>query len=331
MNLKKVDNLFKKYIWPVPWATVMVIKNGEVIFKNSYGMGQVSKGTKTTTITNFRLASVTKQFTATCIVKLVEQWKIKYSDKIINFFPKFPHFTKNITIQDLLTHTSWLPDDYEIIPKNRKNQIHDKDIPCLMEGIKKLHFSPWDRFRYINTGYCLLALIIEKASWLSFGKFLKKYIFSPLKMNNTYLCENWWKEIKHRAYWYAKKWKVFVPKDQSITSATCGDGGIYSNIEDLYKRDQALYTDKIVSFVSLRKMFSATKLHNGKKVFYGFGEEIDHDHWVKALYHWWESSWFRNFIYRIPSKKTSVIFLSNRNIWWWENLAKKILEFSWLS
>lgn len=324
--MSTIDNIFKTYLWSVPWATVMIIKNWKILFKKAYGMAHVWKQIEATTKTNFRLASVTKQFTATCIVKLVEQKKIKYTDKIIDFFPKLPHFCKHITIQELLTHTSWLPDDYELIPKNRKTQMHDKDYIKFMQNIKKLHFSPGDRFRYINTGYCLLALIIEQVSWISFGTFLKKHIFKPLGMNTTLLYEHWGKAIANRAYGYKKVWRSFILNDQSITSATSWDGWIYSSVEDLYKRDQALYTNKIVSYASLKKMFSPTILHNWKRVFYWFGEEIYHSHWVKALYHGWESCWFKNFIYRIPSKRLSVIFLSNRNIWWWLPFAKKILE-----
>lgn len=331
MIVKNIDTLFHRYNSPTsPGACIMIIKNWKVVFEKAYGMAHVSKKIPNTTKTNFRLASVTKQFTATCIMKLVEQKKITYDDTIIKFFPQLPQVVKNVTIQHLLTHTSWLPDDDELIPKNRKLQVHDKNYLVYMQKIKKVHFSPGEKFEYINVWYCLLSLIVEKVSWMTFDLFLKKYIFGPLKMHHTLLYTHWGKNILDRAYGYEHIWSSYIPRDQRMTSATSWDGWIYSSIEDLYKRDQALYTDKIVSFSSLKRMFSPTQLHNGKSVFYGFGEEIHHSDGTKILYHWWSSCGFKNFIYRIPSRKLSVIFLSNRNTWWEIAFAKKILDASWI-
>ena len=331
MVIKTIDSLFHTYDSPkAPGACIMIIKNWEILFKKAYGMAHIWKKIPTSTKTNFRLASLTKQFTATCIVKLIEQWRLKYNDKIVKFFPQLPDITKSITIHHLLTHTSWLPDDYELIPKNRKLQMHDKDYIPLLQKIKKLHFDPGKKFSYINTWYCLLSLIIEKVSWMAFDTFLKKYIFNPLHMNTTSLYTHWWKNIHTRAYGYVQTGHSFSLKDQDISSATSWDGWIYSSLDDLYTRDQALCTDTILKWSSLKKIFSPAILHNWKRIPYGLGREIYYHHGSKILYHGGESCGFKNFIYRIPSKKISIVFLSNRNTWWWISFARKIAKFSWV-
>jgi CubicO group peptidase (beta-lactamase class C family) len=156
-------------------------------------------------------------------------------------------------------------------------------------------------------------MIVEKISGQSFAEFLKQNIFDPLAMTNTVAYEKGISEVNFRAFGYANENGTLVFKDQSLTSAVLGDGGIYSSIEDLFKWDQALNTDKLVSFETLEQAFTPAILKDGTKLDYGFGWRIDEYHGFKRVHHTGQTCGFTTIIQRYPEQKFSVIILTNRN------------------
>ena len=242
-NEKKIDEIFGDYNkQDLPGAAVMVIKNGEILFEKGYGLANVEKKTPITSVSNFRLASVTKQFTAMSILLLIDRGKLKFETTLLDIFPNFPEYGSNIRIKNLLQHTSGLIDYEDLIEDTVTVQVKDKDVLELIMKTDSTYFQPGSQHSYSNTGYALLALTVEKLSDQPFRNFLKDNIFQPLEMDNTIAFENNVNEIKNRAYGYTIKDNVVEFTDQSITSAVLGDGGIYSSLNDLYKWDQALYT-----------------------------------------------------------------------------------------
>lgn len=308
-----VDKLFKIYRGDVPGAALMIIKDGKPILKKTYGLADVERKTPVETHTNFRLASFTKQFTAMCIMMLKEREKLSLDQTLKDIFPDFPDYGKAITIRNLLNHTSGLLDYESLIPDTATIQVLDKDVLQMMMEQDSTYFPPGTQYRYSNSGYALLAMIVEKISGQSFAKFLKQNIFDPLKMTNTVAFEKGISEVNFQAFGYANENGKLVFKDQSLTSAVLGDGGIYSSVEDLFKWDQALYTDKLVSFETLEQAFTPAILKDGTKLDYGFGWRTDEYRGFKRVHHTGQTCGFTTIIQRYPEQKFSIIILTNRN------------------
>ena len=308
-----VDALFKDYDQPnVPGASVIVIREGKVLYKHAYGLADLEARTPATTKTNYRLASCTKQFTAMCIMILAERGRLSLDSPLSRFFPDYPAYGRNITVRQLLTHTSGLRAYEELIPPGRTAQLKDRDVLDLLELQTSTYFPPGSEYRYSNTGYAHLAMIVEKASGMTFAAFLKKNIFGPLKMHGTVAFEEGVSTVRNRAYGYSKKGGAFERTDQSLTSAVLGDGGIYSSVEDLFLWDQALYTNRLVSPGMLEQAWTPSILTSGKQSNYGFGWELGERNGLKTVRHGGSTIGFRTAILRIPEKKFTVIVLANR-------------------
>jgi CubicO group peptidase (beta-lactamase class C family) len=309
-----VDTLFREYDrQDAPGACVMVIKEGEVVYKKAYGMANLEEKTAATTRTNYRLASVTKQFTAMAIMMLAERKKLSYDSVLTDFFTDFPAYGKQITVRQLLSHTSGLIDYEDVIPKETTTPLKDRQALDLLKQQKETYFTPGSKYQYSNSGYALLALIVEKASGLSFATFLEKNIFKPLGMDETVAYEQGVSTVHNRAYGYRAGSNGFERKDQSLTSSVLGDGGIYSSVEDLYKWDQALYTNKLVGVEAIKRAFTPVAKTSGASAGYGFGWYIEEYRGMKTVWHYGSTTGFRTAIERFPDRKFTVIVLLNRN------------------
>lgn len=304
-----IDQLMQRHAGMVPGASVLVIDQGKPIVRKSWGLADVEAGTKATPATNYRLASVTKQFTAAAILLLVQDRKIGLDDRIRVFFPALPASLESVTVRQLLTHTSGIVDYEDLIPAGTTAQLHDADVLKLLESHDTTYFKPGTSYRYSNSGYALLALIVEKASGKSFATFLHDRIFAPLGMNHTVAFEDGISTVSNRAFGYTLKNGKWARKDQSLTSAVLGDGGIYSSIDDLAKWDAALYDSRLLNDESRKLAFAAHASTDKPEVKYGFGWRITGE----TLWHSGETSGFRNVIIRNPSRRRTVIILTNRD------------------
>lgn len=330
-NEKTIDALFQEFSRSeAPGAAVMIIKDSQPVFAKAYGMADVGKKIPCSTNTNFRLASVTKQFTAMAVLILAERGKLALDDRITKFFPEFPSYGKGITLRHLLTHTSGLLDYEELIPAGTTIPLSDRDVLLLMCRQDHLQFSPGEKFHYSNTGYALLALIVEAASGQKFATFLKENIFTPLGMTHSVAYEPGISAVSNRAFGYSQTKSGFEFSDQSVTSAVLGDGGIYSSVADLYKWDQALYTDQLIS----RKMLDlAFTPHSAKSDVegsgYGFGWYIGAYRGTAKIWHYGSTCGFSTKIERFPDKKLTGIILTNRRDAPISDLPRRIVDLFW--
>jgi len=282
-----------------------------VLYKNAYGMANVEDKIPSTTRTNYRLASMTKQFTAMAIMILAERKQLSLDDSLMRFFPDFPPYVKQITVRHLLNHTSGLREYFDLIPETTTSPVKDSDVLNLLKRQDGTDFIPGSKFRYCNAGYALLALIVEKASGESFERFLKKNVFDLVGMTRTRFYEREDHSDPHRAFGYSRTEKAFEMTDQSLTSSVLGDGSIYSCVEDLYKWDQALYTSRLVSAEMLKQAFTPG-VGTGENA-YGFGWFIDNYRGLKDMWHGGNTIGFTSSIYRFPDQRFTVIALTNRN------------------
>lgn len=308
-----IDRLFEIYTGNVPGAALMIIKDDKPLHTKTYGLAHVEKKIPVETRTNFRLASFTKQFTAMCIMTLEEQGKLSYDQTLNDILPEFPVYGNQITIRHLLHHTSGLIDYESLIPDTATIQVLDRDVLHMMMQQDSTYFPPGDEYRYSNSGYAVLAMIVEQVSGQRFAQFLKKHIFDPLGMTRTVAYEKGVTEVENRAVGYANEDGKLVFKDQSLTSAVLGDGGIYSSVEDLFKWDQALYTEKLARFETLEQAFTPAVLNDGTKLDYGFGWRIDKYQGRERVHHTGQTCGFTTIIQRYPKQRFSIIILTNRN------------------
>ncbi len=309
MMMPKVDALMRNYAGDVPGAAVLVLRDGQPIVRASYGLADLETGTPATPETNYRLASMTKQFTAACILLLAEDRRLTLDDCGRTWLPSLPKAAEAMTIRQLLTHTSGLIDYEDVIPESFAAQLHDADVLRLLETQDRTYFRPGTGYRYSNSGYALLALIVQRASGKTFAKFLRERIFQPLAMFNTVAYEEGVSTVNHRAFGYTEEAGRWNRTDQNQTSAVLGDGGIYSSIDDLAKWDAALYDRGLLQPSSLRAAFTPASHTDDPDIAYGYGWRITGE----TLWHSGESVGFRNVIVRYPKRHLTVAVLTNRN------------------
>ncbi len=319
-----IDSLMRVYQGDVPGASVSVIRNEQVVFSRAYGLADLESRTLATPATNYRLASMTKQFTAAAILLLAEDGCLSLDDAIIKWLPMLPHAAV-ITIRHLLTHTSGLIDYEDLIPDGTSRQLHDADVLHLLETQNQTYFVLGTSFRYSNSGYALLALIVRQASNQDFAMFLQERIFAPLGMQNTLAYEEGISTISNRAFGYSVAEHSWTRTDQSLTSAVLGDGGIYSSIDDLGKWDAALYDSRLLSAESLRLAFTPATRTADPSVAYALGWRVTGD----AVWHSGETLGFRTVIVRYPRQYFTVIVLTNRSDPEPYSLALAIAKLIW--
>lgn len=350
---KQVEAVFSSLPSPdAPGFAVLVRHNGKTAFERGYGVRELRTKSKIDAGTNFRLASFTKQFTAMAIMLLVRDGKLRYDEPLTEIFPGFPAYGKTIAIRNLLTHTSGLPDYEDLMDVAEKakgptwrpqHQIQDDEVLTLLEEEKSGKFAPGTSWSYSNSGYVVLGLIVAKVSGKPYGDFLRERIFIPLKMTHTIVYQKEKNEVMNRAFGHSMENGALKETDQSSTSATLGDGGIYSNLKDLAKWDDALRNYSLLSEKEMQPALTPVKLsdnsaplwpsegnddnlHPGKPVSYGFGWFLDPYQGHQRMWHTGGTMGFFTVIERFPDNHLTVIILSNRTDWDREKLALRVAD-----
>src|SRR3984957_16528871 len=323
-----------------PGIAVLVRKNGRAVFERGYGARDLRSFAAIDPQTNFRLASCTKQFTAMAIMLLVHDGKLRYDESLSEVFPEFPAYGKPITIRNLLNHTSGLQ-DYETLMEQEErsgshrwteeNQIQGAEVLALLEKQDSTLFPPGTKWAYSNSGYVVLGSIVAKVSGKTFGEFLHDRIFGPLQMEQTLAYVKGKNEVAYRAFGHTKEVNGWKQADQSSTSATLGDGGVYSSLRDLAKWDEALTQHTLLSENEMRPALTPVELAGGARpvwpansdrtegspVSYGFGWFLDPYRGHSRMWHYGETMGFRTYIERFAGKavgrsELTILVLCNR-------------------
>lgn len=292
-------------------GNMLIAHKGRIIYQNSHGIADYTRGDSLSLQSAFQLASVSKQFTAVAVLMLYEQGKLALSDSIQQFFPDFPY--PGITITNLLTHTSGLPvyNYFCEIYTDRQTAITNQQLIEIMVRYKpKQYYSPNTTFYYNNTNYAILAAIVEKVSGKTFPDFIQTEIFMPLGMEHTFIYQ-YPDSIKkeHVTTGYHYRWtEAYHTYQEGIV----GDKGIYSTLHDLFIWDRALYQEKLLSDTVLQYAFSEKYAARDNEQFYGFGWRLKSSPSGKPIvYH---SGWWRGYtalFVRLPYNESSIIILSN--------------------
>lgn len=275
----KLDSLLKRIHKRHDFhGAVLVAKNEKIVYENQIGTADFKKKTPLNKESVFQLASVSKQFTAAAIMLLNERNQIKLTDTVNTYFPDFPY--KAVTIKNLLNHTAGLPKYFWIAEhewQQEKAPTNSEMMEFLESTDVKRYFKPGRNFDYSNTGYFVLASIVEKISGTSFSSFLKKNIFEPLQMDHSYVYSfenDAIREHQLDGYRMYRGWRhVKIPS--TVNDAIVGDKNIYTTAEDLFKWTKGLNSGSFLSKQSLALMYSKGESVYGKKIPYGFGFRID--------------------------------------------------------
>ena len=349
---KQMDAIFSGLVSPDgPGLAALVRRQGQTVFVRGYGIRNLRRKAQIDAQTNFRLASFTKQFTAMAIMLLVRDGKLRYDQTLAELFPDFPSYGKSVTVRNLLNHTSGLPDYEDLMDSAEKakgplwspeKQIQDDEVLELLKKEKKGKFPPGSSWSYSNSGYVVLGIIAARASGVPYGEFLRQRIFAPLEMNLTTVFQKGKNEVANRAFGHTKESGTLKETDQSSTSATLGDGGIYSNLQDLAKWDDALRNHTLLGEKEFQPALEPVKLrdgsgprwplernddnlHPGKPVSYGFGWFLDPYQGRARMWHTGTTMGFRTVIERFTGRDgLTVIVLANRTDLDPEKLALEI-------
>ncbi|SRR6056297_244064 len=312
-KIKKIDSILKEKEKRYSFnGNVLVSYHGKILYNNSLGYADPRQKTKLTPEHSFQLASISKQFTAVAILILKQQGALNLTDSVIRFLPDFPY--KNITVEMLLNHTSGLP-NYMWLLEHKWDRQSAPDNQELIKLLAKhdlnLYFKPGSRYNYSNTGYAVLASIIEKTSNKTYEEFLNKKIFEPLGMNHTFVGNNN-HDFNTKITDGFRRWgRSYISIPKTINDNIYGDKGIYSSTGDLYKWDQALYEEKLIPKKLLEKAFTPLMLHGKYKIRYGYGFRIKDTEDGKIVYHNGRWNGFRTSFHRYLEDTTSIVILNN--------------------
>lgn len=283
-------------------GSVLLARDGRVLLSKGYGMADIENDVPSSPRTKFRIASVTKQFTAAGVMLLQEEGKLNVRDSVCQFIEECPETWQPITLHHLLTHTSGLPENFSIQDfmalTLSRNPMRDG-----LEMIKPrpLQSAPGETYRYSNVGYNMLGYVIERVSGKKYEEYLREKIWAPLGMDDTGQ-DRESLLIKRRAtgYFSPTAKAQYLPIDLAAYA-----GGLYSTVEDLYKWDQALYTEQLLPEAALDTIFTR---HQGD---YGYGWTINEGAWGTVIAHNGAVPGFVSNISRYPGSKATVIVLSN--------------------
>jgi len=328
-----------------PGLAVLVRRGGRTVFEQAKGVRDLRTRAPIGARTDFRLASVTKQLTAAAIVLLVRDGRLRYDEPLTEALPGFPPYGQAITVRHLLTHTSGLPDYEQLMDEaetrgaaawTHERQIRDDEVLGLLKQATEGRFAPGSGWAYSNSGFVVLGLVAARAAGRPFPDVLRERIFQPLGMTRTLAFVRGTNEVPERAFGHARAAEGFVEADQSSTSATLGDGGVYSCLEDLAQWDEALRTGSLLTAVE-SKLADGSEPHwpsepgdenlfPGRPVSYGFGWFLDPWRGRPRTWHYGDTKGFRSAIQRFPDAGLTVVLLANREDLDLRALALRIAE-----
>lgn len=309
-----------------PGVSVLVMEKGKVVLKKGYGYSNLEKKEAINPDDVFRIGSITKQFTSTAILKLVEQRKINLNDDISKYLPDFKT-THPVTVEQLLNHTSGIK-SYTSLPEIMSTESKKKKMTIneMLSVIQKqpADFAPGEQWLYNNSGYFLLGAILEKVTGMTYRDYITKTFFKPLGMKSSFVDDA--QPIANLVTGYARKSATeFTIADYVDPSIPYSAGSIFSTVDDLYKWNQAIFSYKLVKKDLLEKAWTPTQLKNGALESYGYGWQLGRVGTLRAIGHGGGIDGFVSFEVYVPEKQIYVCVLANTGLPI-EDIAYSLLE-----
>ena len=308
-------------------GTVLYAEKGKVLYKKAFGVADYRTNKPLNTTSAFNLASVTKQFMTMCIMILKERGQLQFDDDCKKYIPELPY--DSITIRNLMTHTSGIPEYFDVFQlyKTPLDTLTNEKLIALYAAHKPaLDFATGTKWSYCNTNYALLVSIIERISKEPIDVFVKKNITAPLGLKDTYVYQVLMPTVPtNHVYGFEETGEKKKLNDLTVFDGVVGDGNIYSSVEDLYKWEQSLATEKLIKKATFAQALQPVKLKDGTTYPYGFGWFIEKD---KEGEYSHTGGWggFANLIYRDTKNKRTIIQLSSGSSGWGIRTARNFIQ-----
>ena len=324
----KIDSLLEeKYKPNDPGAVFLITKKGKIIYQKAFGLADIELNSSMKVESVFEIGSITKQFTAMAILMLYEQGKLKLDDEITKFIPDYPTNGNKITIHHLLTHTSGI---CSFTDMKSINEISKKDLTPveLIDFFKNepMDFKPGEQFKYNNSGYVILGYIIELLTGKSYGDYIEQNILQKIGMESSIYASHK-KIIKNRASGYQDK-NGYINCTYISFTIPYSSGSLMSNAEDMFKWQQAIRNNLLISKQTTEKMFKNYNLNNGEKINYGYAWHIKEINGVPTNEHGGSIFGFKSMSVYIPSEDIYVIGLTNCDCNSPTQVTRQIAEFA---
>lgn len=296
-------------------GSVFIAYHGMSVYHEQFGYSNFVKKTPFNKNMPFQLASVSKQFTAVSVLMLIEKGLLNYGDTVSRIIPEFPY--PRVTIEQLLHHTAGMPNYMWLLEHKWENgkPAYNDDITHLMNKHEtNLYFRPGHRYDYSNTGYAILAYVVEVVSGMKYPDFVSEFIFDPLGMHNSFVYSNALeRDYPEKLRGYYRRWRRYYPIKETVHDGVVGDKGVYSTAEDLFRWDQALYTEQLLSDSTRERAFTPLKIRKRWDYPYGYGFRLKTVGGKKVVYHTglWEG--FRTNLMRYIEDKNTIIVLNHTN------------------
>ena len=307
-------------------GTVAIAKDGVVIYQENFGYADMKKQIPVTDTSKFQLASVSKQFTAAAVLKLYQEGKINLDSSLTTYIPELPY--EEVKIRHLLTHKAGFPSYMWTIARHwhkPSTPVNEDLVEMLSEHPVSLRFEPGQKFNYSNTGYCLLASVVERVSGLSFDEFMKNRFFEPLNMDDTFAFSS----AKHsytpdmvKGYRY-NGYNYNLVK-LNLMDGTYGDKGIYATATDMVKWAESFRKNLVLDESIVSSAFSNSLLEDGEQIEYGYGFRIKESNDHEMIFHNGSWSGFRTTLRTFPHDGLTLVILSNNSFRKTGDMARKL-------
>lgn len=312
----RIDGLFANIVGErSPGFAVLVSEDGRVIVQKGYGLADIDSRRRISPETQFRIGSITKEFTSVAVMKLQEQGRLSLDDRLSKFIADYPR-GEEISLYHLLTHTSGLR-DYTAKTDFLENVTRPTTTQALIESFKQVGYdsAPGDRYRYNNSGYVLLGYVIERASGMTYEAYLRRTFFEPLAMRNTGV-RHGGREPRNEARGYANEGGSFVPAADWDMSQFGAAGSLYSTVSDLNRWSDALFNGEVLSAASLDQALTIGVLRGDDPKYpletgYGLGFEIATLNGLRQVGHGGELAGFGGYLLHVPKEGITVVLLHN--------------------
>lgn len=333
-DLKRIDELLKEVDSAGPGVIIGVVKDQRLLHTVSKGMANLDYNIPIGTASNFRLSSTSKQFTAACVLHLVDNKKLNLDDPLAKIFPEFSPKVGKVTVQQLLNHTSGIRDYMSLMMIQGSRQIdffnnfigEDRDIMELIAQQKELSFESGTVHSYSNTNYWLLGQIIKRVANKSLEAYAQEHLFGPLGMKNSSFAETSGRIIPQRVAGYVSPCPDCERMEYRFQSKVVGDDGVVSSIQDLLRWEQEFYQHKVLSDPCWDNMLTKGKLNSGEEISYASGLIISEFNGERLVKHSGQNPGFSSEILRFPDHQLSIIVLGNQNWYDIRRYANSVAE-----
>ncbi len=311
---KAIDSIARSYIQPYSGMTIMVEKDGEVVYNQGLGYANLETKSRVNENTRFNLGALSRQVTVLALLQMAETKRVSLDEKIVDIID-FPDFGKEITVYHLLTHTSGLPSYLSLIERDRTTPVANTEALNLVKAYGKTDFEPGTRYRVTPTDYALLAMVIEKKSGMSFERYLQRRLFRSMGIRDQVVAQKRMNRIKNRATGYIFRGDTgFSSNDPGLYTTIHGEAGIYLSPDEYKKVLYAMTREGLLTESSRNLIFAPAKYKSGNEIYpqVGLAWSAGQEKRVRFFYQSGPNNGFTNYVIILPSENLTVVLLSNQ-------------------